>query len=337
MKFYVLVFLLLFGFCKNMFCQELPRTSQYIFNNFLLNPALSGIDSYIDLKIGYRKQWSGFSGAPTTQYISVNTPIGDDYIRSSINSFSSNGYNPLSRSYVNSYTAAEPHHGFGLIAFSDKAGLARQNSVNATYAYHLGLSSDVNLSLGVSGGFHSLGVKVENIVAEHIEDPLFSADYNNRLRPDLGFGFWLYGPKFFVGASAKQIIGSRSVIENNKVVSYPYQNPSVYFTTGYKIFLEEDVAMIPSTLVSYWKNSPAAIDINLKFAYQDKFWLAGSFRNNDGYSILGGYNFGSLINVSYSYDVNTSVLSRVNKGTHEIGIGILLNNTYEVKCSTRQF
>jgi len=320
-----------------LYAQEVPRSSQYIFNNFLLNPALSGIDSYIDLKVGYRQQWSGIEGAPTTQYVSVNTPIGDDYIRSSINSFSSNGYNPLSRSLVNSYTAAPPHHGIGLIAMNDKAGLLRQNSVNATYAYHLGLSQDINLSVGISGGFHSLGVKVDQISAEHEQDPLFTAEYNNRLRPDAGVGIWLYGPRFFVGASAKQLIGNRTVLQDDRAIVRLYQNSSLYATTGYKIFLDEDIAMIPSVLASYWRNSPPAIDANLKLAYQDKFWLAGSYRNNDAFSFLMGYNFGSLINISYSYDVNTSALRRVNKGTHEISIGFLLNNTYDVKCSTRQF
>jgi type IX secretion system PorP/SprF family membrane protein len=317
--------------------QEYPRSSQYIFNNFLINPAISGIDSYIDLKIGFRKQWSGLEGAPTTQYVTVNTPLGDDYIRSSINSFSGRGYNPLSRSYVDSYTAAEPHHGFGLIAITDKAGLVRQNSVSATYAYHLGLTRDINLSAGVSGGFNSIGINIEDIVAEHEQDVLFSADYNNQLRPDVGFGLWLYGPRFYVGASAKQILGLREKIEGNRVVTMPFQGATFYGTTGIKFFLEEDIAMIPSMLVSYWNNAPAAIDVNLKFAYQDKFWLAGSFRNSDAFSLLAGFNLGSLVNLSYSYDINTSALNRVNKGTHEIGLGFLLNNTYDVKCSTRQF
>ena len=30
--------------------QGRPRTSQYIFNNYLFNPAVSGIDNYIDVK-----------------------------------------------------------------------------------------------------------------------------------------------------------------------------------------------------------------------------------------------------------------------------------------------
>jgi len=319
------------------YAQETPRSTQYIFNNYLLNPALSGIDSYIDLKMGLRKQWSGLDGAPSTQYISLSTPLGEEFIRGSINSFSQRGYNPLSRSFVNTYQAAPPHHGLGLIAMTDKAGLIRQTNVNASYAYHLGLNSEVNLSVGVSGGFNAINIDTKKIISEIEADPLFSADYNNRIRPDVGFGLWLYSPRFFIGASAKQILGNRAVVQNNQVNSLPYQSTSFYGTAGYKIFLDEDIAMIPSFLVSYAVNTPVAMDANIKFAYQDKFWLGGSFRNNDSFSILAGFNVMKLVNLSYSYDINTSALRTVNNGTHEIVLGFLLNNFYEVRCSTRQF
>lgn len=338
MKFFSSIVLFL-GLNMFSYGQENPRTTQYIFNNYLLNPALSGIDNYIDLKLGYRKQWAGLEGAPTTQYISMHTALGEDFVRSSVNSFSGSNENPLSRSYVNSYSAAEPHHGVGLIAMTDKAGLVRQTSVNLSYAYHLGLTNEINLSLGISGGFNSLSVDVDalRIKADEMSDPLFSADYNNRIRPDLGAGVWLYSPRFFVGASAKQLMGSRSKIVNNEVKTLAYQSTSFYVTGGYKVFLDEDIAMIPSALVSYWVNSPAAFDANLKLAYQDKFWVGGSFRNNDSFSILAGFNVASLVNLSYSYDVNTSKLRSVNNGTHEIVLGILLNNRYEVRCPSRQF
>lgn len=334
---YFCAFIFALLICNFSYGQETPRSTQYIFNNYLLNPALSGIDSYIDLKIGYRKQWSGLDGAPSTQYLSLNAPLGEEFVRGSINSFSSKGYNPLSRSFVNTYTAAEPHHGIGLIAMTDKAGLIRQSNFNLTYAYHLGLSSEINLSVGASAGVNFLTFNATDLIAENSADPLFSADYNNRFRPDVGFGLWLYSPRFFVGASAKQLLGTRSIIENSKSISLPYQATTIYATAGYKIFLDEDIAMIPSFLASYHLNSPTAIDANLKLAYQDKFWVGTSYRNNDSFSLLAGFNVASLVNLSYSYDVNTSALRSVNHGTHEIVLGFLLNNKYDVKCSTRQF
>lgn len=52
-----LLFFLLLSF--NGLAQESPRSTQYIFNNYLFNPAISGIDNYTDVKMGYRSQWKG--------------------------------------------------------------------------------------------------------------------------------------------------------------------------------------------------------------------------------------------------------------------------------------
>ncbi|TKC04265.1 PorP/SprF family type IX secretion system membrane protein [Pedobacter frigoris] len=317
--------------------QENPRSTQYIFNNYLINPAITGIDNYTDVKLGYRNQWKGLEGAPVTQYISIHAPIGEDFVRSSVNSFSGRGDNPLSRSYVNSYTSAEPHHGVGVYALTDKAGRIRQTNINATYAYHLGLSYDLNLSVGVSGGVSSTSIDVASVFVDNSSDPLLSADYNNKIRPDVGGGIWLYSPRFFLGASAKQLLGYRSKTANKQTNLSAYQTTNFYITGGYKFFVDEDIAFIPSGLLSYWLSAPPTLDANLKIAYQDKFWIGGSFRNNDSFSALAGFNVASLINLSYSYDVTTSALRSVNNGTHEIVLGILLNNRYNVKCSTRQF
>jgi len=43
--------------------QQKPQYTQYVFNSYLLNPAVSGIENYTDMKAGYRSQWSGLQGA----------------------------------------------------------------------------------------------------------------------------------------------------------------------------------------------------------------------------------------------------------------------------------
>ncbi len=336
MKIYLslLVFLAIGNFTYG---QGRPRTTQYIFNNYLMNPALSGIDNYIDVKMGYRNQWQGLEGAPETFYVSLNAPIGEEFIRSSVNTFPGEGDNPMSRQYVNSFMSAEPHHGVGFYAITDKAGRIRQTNVNATYAYHLGLTEVLNLAVGVSAGFSSIGIDVANVKVPDISDPLLSADYNNRIRPDLGLGMWLYSPRFFVGLSGRQLIGKHTNIEDGQQTVEQYQQPAFYGTLGYKFFLSEDIAAIPSGLLSYALNSPASIDANLKLAFRDRLWMGGGFRSNDSYSVTAGFNVGYLLNLSYSYDFTTSPLRKVSSGTHEIVIGLLLNNRYKLNCSQRQF
>src|SRR5215208_3364329 len=103
------------------FAQQRPHYTQYILNNYILNPALTGIENYTDLKISARDQWVGLSGAPRTAYLSVHTAIGKKDLKTSITSYSIPGENP------------------------------RGN------AYHLSLSPKTNLAAGFAGGIIKVG------------------------------------------------------------------------------------------------------------------------------------------------------------------------------------
>src|SRR5436309_12262380 len=99
----------------NSFGQQKPYYTQYILNNYILNPALTGIENYTDLKISYRNQWADITGAPVTTYLSIHGPIGKKDYRTTATSFEIPGENPGGKSFVETYTAPEPHHGIGLI------------------------------------------------------------------------------------------------------------------------------------------------------------------------------------------------------------------------------
>src|ERR1700754_3646616 len=137
--------------------QQKPQYTQYVFNNLLLNPAVTGIENYVDVKTGYRSQWTGLEGAPVTSYLTINAPFGSDYVQGDAAAMSpGNEANPYSRLYTQNYQAAEPHHGIGFMVVSDKAGPINTTNLAATYAYHLGLSSTLNLSVGVAAGFNHI-------------------------------------------------------------------------------------------------------------------------------------------------------------------------------------
>src|SRR5689334_25206376 len=87
--------------------QQRPHYTQYILNNYILNPALSGIENYTDLKMSARDQWVGLNGAPKTYYLSVHGPIGKNDYRTSATSFEVPGENPRGKAYWENYTAAE--------------------------------------------------------------------------------------------------------------------------------------------------------------------------------------------------------------------------------------
>ena len=54
MKKLSLLLVVLVGVVTQAFAQQRPQYSQYMVNNFLLNPALSGIEDYADIRISNR-------------------------------------------------------------------------------------------------------------------------------------------------------------------------------------------------------------------------------------------------------------------------------------------
>lgn len=55
--------------------QQRPYYTQYILNNFLINPALAGIENYWDVKTSHRIQWQGIQDAPVTTYLTFHGPL----------------------------------------------------------------------------------------------------------------------------------------------------------------------------------------------------------------------------------------------------------------------
>lgn len=303
--------------------QQRPQYTQYTTNNYLLNPAITGIERYIDVKMGQRQQWTGFTNAPTTSYISFHMPIGmqkDLY-----------GNNSMTKSYVEEYKAPEPHHGIGLYAvLDDPGGAITSQDVNLTYAYHLGISSRMTLSVGVAAGISRLVLDPSRITLSNSNDPSITS--TGKIQPDLSIGTWLYGPTYFAGASVQGILGRPLTFSSTTNPNQGTQIPHVFITSGYKLFLGDNIAIMPSFMLKYVNPAPLAVDFNTRIAFKDKIWLGGSYRQGDAFAAIAGFNFGSLFNFSYSYDFTTSQIGAYSSGSHEFILGIRLNNKYKVTC-----
>lgn len=318
--------------------QQRPQYTQYVFNNYLLNPALSGIENYTDVKLGYRSQWTGLDGAPVTSYFSVNAPIGNRFLQGDATAFpAGGGLNPSSRSYTQNYMAAEPHHGVGLMVVSDKTGPITQTNIDATYAYHLGLTETLNLAVGVSAGVSHNIIDKSKLTYVDQNDPTINSIAGAQWKPDLGVGVWAYSSNYFFGASVQQILPQNLYVTTSTTAVQNKTVPHYFVTGGVKLFVSDDITLMPSALLKFIAPVPVTFDVNMKMSFKDRFWIGGSYRRNDSYAALVGFNLSSLINVGYSYDFTTSALNTVSHGSHEIVLGILLNNRYKVTCPQHTF
>ncbi|AMR32841.1 hypothetical protein A0256_16150 [Mucilaginibacter sp. PAMC 26640] len=330
--------LLLFLLTQMALAQQRPQYSQYVFNNFLLNPAVSGIENYTDAKLGYRSQWTGLQGAPVTSYFSINAPLGDNFVQGDATSFpAAGGENPSSRLYTQYYRAAEPHHGIGFMVVSDKAGPISQTNLNATYAYHLGITDKLNLSVGVSAGVNNLSINRDLITVVDQDDRVINNLQASQWKPDVGVGIWAYSSTYYFGISAQQILSQNLYVSSGTTALQSKTVPHFFATGGFKIFLSDDVTLLPSALLKFIDPAPISFDINMKMSFRDRFWFGGSYRRGDSYAVLMGFNLSSVINVGYSYDITTSALRTVSNGSHELVLGILLNNRYNLKSPQHGF
>ena len=332
------ILILTVALIQTAFAQQRPQYTQYVFNGYLLNPALSGIENYTDVKAGYRAQWTGLQGAPVTSYLTINAPLGNDFLQGDASAFPANGgENPSSRLYTQTYMAAEPHHGIGAMIVTDQTGPITQTNIDATYAYHLGLAANVNLAVGVAAGLSHISLNTSELTLENPLDPAISNGNNSQWKPDLSVGVWLYASNYYVGASVQQLLPQNLYFSTNTAYNQSKTVPQYFLTSGVKLFLTDDLTLMPSFLIKLIEPTPPTFDINLKLNFKDKFWVGGSYRRSDSFGVLLGLNISSFVNVGYSYDITTSALNTVSNGTHELVIGLLLNNRYRVSSSQHTF
>jgi type IX secretion system PorP/SprF family membrane protein len=328
----ILFCLLLF---TSAFAQQKPHYTQYILNNYILNPALSGIENYTDLKISGRDQWSGLNGAPQTFYLSIHAPIGKQDYKTTATSYSVPGENPRGNQYWQNYEASAPHHGVGLSIVNDKTGNISRFNANVSYAYHLGLSPTMNLAAGFAAGIGKISYDRSKATPTSGADPVLGN--NNaiftKISPDLSAGLWLYTGDYFVGVSAQQIIPQKlqtNSADNNEGKLLPH----FFATAGYRFLLSEDINAIPSFVLKYVPGSPTPpqADVNIKLQYRDLLWVGGSYRVDNGFAAMLGLNVGNTFNIGYAYDFTVTPINTASHGTHEVIIGFLLGNRYDDSC-----
>lgn len=329
-KFLFTLLTLMVGVAVMSNAQQRPQYTQYVFNNYLLNPALSGTENYTDIKVGHRLQWSGLKDAPRTSFVSAHWSFGDKYLWQNPLSLPEKGDDPMSKNYMQNYTSSPAHHGMGVMAVSDRAGPLSRIDAGVSYAYHLQLSGTSNLAVGTYVGLSRISLDVDALQLETDADPALANVIESQFKPDASIGIWLYGARLFAGASIQQIIPQTLAFTKNSNYTQGKSVPHFFVTAGYKLFLDEDVSLIPSFMAKGVSGLPISVDLNAKVSFKDKIWIGGSYRKSDSFSAMVGFNFKQFANLTYAYDLTTSEIRTVSNGTHEIVLGIQLNSVYQV-------
>ena len=275
--------------------QQISQYTQYVFNHFSVNPAVAGAKNCIDLRLGYRQQWTGLEGAPTTGWLSLHGTL-----RPKGKPFQAN------------------KHGIGVFMETDNAGNWGYTRFLLAYAYHIQMSRDYFISMGAFGGFEQVKFDVGNAVTMNPDDPALDGKASVMLVPEITPGIWAYSKVMWAGMSIHQIVGNayKGIGTDSRLAR------QVMLSGGYKYRLAKKTALIPSTLLKFSKGAPMAVDINAMVEYDRKLAVGVGVRPGDAVTFLLKFGFMQYFQLGYSYDVTTSKLRVGSSNTHEIILAI---------------
>jgi type IX secretion system PorP/SprF family membrane protein len=294
--------------------QQRPQYSQYMLNNFIINPAVAGSSDHYDLKAGFRDQWTGIKDnvdpnnirnvAPRTFYVSGHMHLGQHL----------GAYRGKHRNEPQNF------HGLGGMIVADKTDITSFTSFYAAYAFNMKVAKDFRVALGAFVGGQQF--KLDGSLVRTKENTNLSAGIT-KFVPDGSIGAWGYGKKYYFGISAHQIFQSKLFDEGITLSSQGLNKlSSHYFITGGYLFqVSRDFKLIPSILVKYVAPAPMSFDINLKTRYKDMIWAGASYRQDGSLVFLIGGVVKNLIEFGYAFDYTTTAIGRNYSGSHEIILG----------------
>jgi type IX secretion system PorP/SprF family membrane protein len=281
--------------------QQLPHYSNYMLNEYPMNPAVGGSNPYFEGVSNNRYQWIGITDAPRTYMLSVNGPTKNLKM------------------------------GLGGQLFTDIVGPTRRTGLYLSYAYHLKVAEKVKVSLGLSGGLLQFMIDGSKITLHDPKDNVISGGVEKALIPDFGAGIYAYSTdkKWYVGASVPQIMQSRVRFSDYTYTGLSRLATHYYVTGGYKFSLGADFKVEPSACLKFVQPAPFQFDLGLRAIYKDKIWIGGAYRHLDAVSAMVGFIMQENITLAYSYDFTMTNIKKYSTGTHELMIGIKFHKTPE--------
>jgi type IX secretion system PorP/SprF family membrane protein len=328
----IVTILALMGFAVQ--AQQKPHYTQYVQNQFIINPALAGIEMYKDIRISHRHQWLGINDGPITTYFSMHGPLGRANTDRVPSAMRQQDYNPRGAEYWNDYKSSASHHGWGLQIINDRSGPLTNLTAQLSYAFHMPVSDVMNLSVGFSGGINQVRLDASRLKFAITVDPaVYTSGVLNKIRPDFSAGLYLYGPSLFAGISAQQIVPQKiEFVQNTARKVSGKAVPHFFGIAGYRMLLGEDFNLTPSVMVKYIQPAPVQVEGNAKLQYRDVMWVGASYRHQDGVAGMAGLNIGPNLSIGYSYDHTVTDLGAFARGTHEVMVGFKLSNRREDSC-----
>lgn len=279
------------------YAQQDPLFTQYIYNKLAFNPGYAGSGEQFSMDLLSRFQWTGIQGAPRTISFTAHTPMRNQHI------------------------------GLGFYTYRDELGPSVDYGAMAAFSYRV-IFSTTKLCFGIQAGFKYMDIDWGLLNPKDPGDILLSNQVTNRAVPDLDFGIYYYGIRFYIGLSAKHLLQNQIIVSSaapNDETSFTKLFRNYYAMAGGAVPISDNFVFMPSVLIKYMQDVPLQADINACFLLNNILTLGASYRTGNALGLIIEVNIAHGISIGYSYDIWFNTLKNYNAGSHEIRIGYMFD------------
>lgn len=272
------------------FAQQDPLYSQYMLNPFQINPAYAGLNNNVNAMAGYRTQWAGLDGQPTTMNVSAHS------------------------------SAAKNKVGIGILFVNDKVGNLSNTETNVAISYKLSFKEST-FSFGMQAGVQHFRADNSQINLFDGDDLAF-ADNERGSRLNIGAGAILKSEKFFIGLSVPRLLPSTF---SNGGQEFKLYSQHYYLMAGYVQYLNEHVRLKPSVLLRGVKGAPPSVDLAFNLNINARHTAGVFTRTFNTYGVLLQTLVKEKLRLGYVFELPTNKSVGTQFTSHELSVGVLLS------------
>lgn len=282
---------------------------QYFLNNYLMNPAVVGVNDYMDARVSYSKQWANIDNGPTSILATFNMNLDKD--KNQVLRYSDVDRRfSIGKGHIDN-GIRKIKHGVGAKLTYDKINIFTYTDFALSYAVHVPLTDYFTASCGVSAGLSMSTMKVgaDDYIGDESDPLLNKGGKRNEMTPLIEAGLWLYSPGPYLGGSLSRYM--KDPYDEDKKERYN----NLYAVAGWQLYVD-DYVLVPSVMYRNDGYSGTGLDVNVMAWYKDMVWLGASLRKMENPSVHVGVLIKNTIEINYTYDINKSDWG----GSHEVGL-----------------
>jgi type IX secretion system PorP/SprF family membrane protein len=282
------------------FAQQERQVSHFMYDMISVNPGSAGSSNQISANLIGRQQWTGIDGAPNELILNLSSP----------------------------FKLFHKNHGVGLSILRDRLGFNSDNTLQLSYAYQFTVGKG-RLGLGITGMADNQRmsdvqwVSGNSPIQDPDSDPAIPRGDQNEWAVDFAAGLFYRTEELYMGVSVTHLLEDefvyQSTLPNADARFKPVRH--YYFTAGYNLPLTNPLFELQPAVFLQSDLRGTRIDLNTTLLYNKKIWAGVTYRV--GAAVVGmiGMQILNGVKVGYSYDFDTSALSRFSNGSHEVFVG----------------